>query len=373
MILLGEIMKIRNLMVGSVALVIAACETVPTVPTKHPMTELAKTQIGNPDVFLAANHVGIGATWFQSQSNGGGAGLAGVLGAAIGDAIINAIPSSRATKIANEVSESIVADDLNSSLMNALNVAKENDANGTSLNVISLVNGLDKSIDNEGKIAISVNYQLSEDASAFKVIATAEYENAEVPYVTPYTFEGKVPKSHIEGPAYSNSFVFNSSQFEQPVLTEALKVELVKSVEDSFRDEEGNLPTEGGEFKKMQKNIKKAKDDKLTKPEISVFLIQNWLKNGGTPIKKEVEQAHQFIARYLVEDFNSTVIPDLDGEDKIVDTQSNGRVVKLVGQGPLSGSYVSEPGNVTSFTTYGNAVNYSKAGRAIAKLARKKK
>ncbi|MBL4869740.1 MAG: hypothetical protein JKX72_02170, partial [Robiginitomaculum sp.] len=148
-----------------------------------------------------------------------------------------------------------------------------------------------------------------------------------------------------------NSFIFNSSQFEQPVLTETLKVELVKSVEDSFRDEAGHLPTEGSEYKKMQKGIKKAKDDKLTKPETSIFLIQNWLKNSGTPMKEEISKAHKFIAKYLVEDFNSTEIPDLNGEDKIVHTQPDGRVVKLVGQGTLAGSYVSEPGNVTSFTT----------------------
>lgn len=366
-------MKIRNLLVGAVVLMVTACETIPTVPTKHPMTEVAKSQVGNPDVHLEANHVGIGASWFYTQSNGAGAGMVGVIGAAIADAIINAIPSSRATKIANEVSESIVADGLNSSLMGAMNMGKVSSSTGNSLNVISLVNGLDKAIDNDGKILLSVNYQLSEDASAFKVTAAAKYEDTDVPYVTPYTFEGKVPKSHTEGPVYSNSFVFNSSQFEQPVLTEALKVELVKSVEDSFRDEAGNLPTEGGEFKKMQKGIKKAKDDKLTKPETSIFLIQNWLKNGGAPMKEEINQAHKFIAKYLAEDLNSTEIPSLDGEDKIVDTQSNGRVVKLVGQGALAGSYVSEPGNVTSFTTYGNAVNYSKAGRATAKLARKKK
>lgn len=355
-------MRFQTIFLGSAAVVMTACATAPTVPVKRPITAEAKAKIGNPDVNVTANNVGVGATWFMTQSNGGGAGLAGVIGAAIADAIINAAPSSRASKTANEVAETVIAEDLNDSLMAAMKAVEGGDSE-ISIRSTTLVNGLDKSLDNDGKVVLTVNYMLAEDASAFKAVALAQYEREDMPYVTPYTFEGSTPKNQKGGPLYSNSFTFNSTQFAQPVLTEALKAELVKAVEDSFRGEDGSLPTEGSEFKKMQKSIENANDDKLTKSETSVFLVQSWLADEAEPMKAEIEQAHEFIAKYLLVDLNSTEIPRLDGMDKVVETLDSGRVVKLIGQGTGAGSYISEPGNVESFTTYGNAVKYSKVGQ----------
>lgn len=356
---------------GLSSLLMTACVTAPTVPEKRPMTPQAQSQMKSPDVNLAENQRGVGATWFRTQTNGAGAGLIGVVGAAIADAIINAAPSSRANKTANEVAENIVAADLNTSLVNALEASKNDGLGAVSLNTVSLVNTYNKDLSHDGKLYMYVTYQLAEDGSAFKAVANAKYENADIPYVSPYTFEEKVPKSQIGGPLYKNSFTFNSSQFDQPTLTEALKAELVTSVEESFRDEGGNLPTEGTEFKKMQKGVEKAKDDKLTKSETSLFLVQNWLKNGGAPMKLELEQAHNFFAKYLIADLNSVDIPSLAGTDTIIETLPSGRVVKMVGQGMAAGSYISEPGNVTGFTTYGNAVNYPKIGKEAASAAKK--
>lgn len=365
-------MKIRALFLGSAVLMVTACATAPTVPVKRPMTADAKAQIGSPDINVRANNLGIGASWFQTQSNGGGTGLAGAIGAAIADAIINAAPSSRAKKIANEVAENVVAEDLNASFMEALTAAQLNGAQmkgsgEISLKTVSMVNSLDKSLDHDGKVFLSVSYMLAEDASAFKAVASAEYINDDIPYVTPYSFEKNVPKSQMGGPLYSNSFTFNSSQFEAPVLTEELKVELVKAVEDSFRGEDGTLPTEGSDFKKMQKSLEKAQDDKLTKSETSVFLVQSWLVDGAAPLKAEINEAHAFFAKYLVTDLSSTAVPSLTGIDSLLETRDDGRIVKLIGQGNLAGSYASEPGNLTSFTTYGNAVNYSSVGRDTVK------
>lgn len=364
-------MNIRIALLGATAMMVTACATAPTVPSKRPMTVEAKTKMGSPDVHVLSNDLGIGASWFQQQSNGGGAGLAGVLGAAIADGIMNAAPSSRASKAANEVAEKIVADDLNASFIEALKTAKMNDGGEMIVQSVSLVNGSDKSLDYDGKVAVSVSYVLAEDASAFRATANAQYENADIPYVTPYTFEKKVPKSQLGGPVYRNQFVFNSKQFEAPILTEDLKVELVKSVENSFRGEDGMLPTEGADFKKMQKRIEKAQDDKLKKSEISVFLVQRWLENDAADMKSEISEAHRFIAKYLLTDLKSTDVPTLSGSDDIVETTDSGRVVKLVGEGMSAGSYVSEPGNLYSFTTYGNAVNYSKVGKDQSKQSKK--
>jgi hypothetical protein len=351
-------MRINTLFVPLAALMLTACATAPSVPLKRPMTVEAKTQIGSTDLNAVANQNGMGASWFMTQSNGGGAGLGGVIGAAIADAIINHSPAKRAKNTANEVAESIALDDLNDSLMNALNAGTGASEEGVTISTISMIDGLQDSAVTDGTVVLKVNYMLAEDASAFKATATAYYEDADLPYVPPYVFEKKVPKAHRDGPVYRNDFVFNSSQFPQPVLTDALKEELVKAVEESYRDEDGNLPTEGSDFKKLQKDIEDARDDKLKKSETAIFLVQRWLENDAEPMKAELSEAHSFFAKYLVADLNATDIPAFEGTDKVVETLESGRVVKVLGSGLEAGTYISEPGNVSSFTTYGNAVKF---------------
>jgi hypothetical protein len=76
-------------------------------------------------------------------------------------------------------------------------------------------------------------------------------------------------------------------------------------------------------------------------------------------LKREVEGAHAFIAKYVTQDLNSTAVPSFEGQDQPVDT-ANGRTVRRMGAGLDAGSYVSAPAEVTSFTTYGNAIAIAK-------------
>ncbi len=76
-------------------------------------------------------------------------------------------------------------------------------------------------------------------------------------------------------------------------------------------------------------------------------------------LKAEIESAHAFAARYALLDMNQTAIPSLEGEDQLVETMADGRIVTRVGAGVLAGSYVSTPGDATSFSSYGNVASSS--------------
>jgi hypothetical protein len=48
------------------------------------------------------------------------------------------------------------------------------------------------------------------------------------------------------------------------------------------------------------------------------------------------------------------------GEDQLLETQPDGRTVRLIGANTGAGSYASSPGNVADFTTYGNTASIAK-------------
>ena len=116
------------------------------------------------------------------------------------------------------------------------------------------------------------------------------------------------------------------------------------------------LPAEGtDEFKSMTRELEEARDDKLTKAEIAIFLAREWTRDNGALLRAEIENAHAFVARYAVLDMNRTAIPSLTGVDELVETLPDGRTVRRGGPGITAGSYVSLPGDVSDFVTYGNA------------------
>jgi hypothetical protein len=105
----------------------------------------------------------------------------------------------------------------------------------------------------------------------------------------------------------------------------------------------------------MTKELEEANDDRLTKAEIAIFLAREWTKDNGALLRAEISNAHAFIARYALLDMNRTAIPSLNGVDELVETLPDGRTVRRIGPGTMAGSYVSLPGNVSDFVTYGNA------------------
>src|SRR5690606_37590150 len=147
------------------------------------------------------------------------------------------------------------------------------------------------------------------------------------------------------------------------------------SIEENSRDEAGALPAEGSDaFKAMNRELDNARDDNLTKAEIAIFLAREWTKDNGALIRSEIANAHAFIVKYAILDINSTAIPSLTGVDELVETLPDGRTVRRIGPGIMAGSYVSLPGNVTDFVTYGNAAAIAKVNeervRAIQAEAR---
>jgi len=343
------------------------CATVEPIPAKRPLNAASIQAIGKVKMSVAEINSGVEKSWFMTDSSAAGAqyGLIGGLVTGIMDAIINAGPSKRAQKAANEIAELVPSEALNASLMSALKSAVPADGTtpaGISFSEVTMTQkGLSpKPVDDVVEVATS--YTLSEDASAFRFIANVRYQSSTLKYVTPYTFKGKVPKDQLTGPLYSNTFTYQSAQLPIPVLTPELKDRLIASIQDSYKTETGAPPAaDSQDGKALAKELEAARDDKLTKDEIAIFLTRNWLSDGGALLKREIENAHAFAAKFIVHDLNYIGIPSVTGKDELVETTTGGRTVRRVGSGVVAGSYVSAPGDLTSFTTYGNATSISKA------------
>jgi len=351
-----------------VALLIAltGCVTPQTYPNKRTLTEQNAQAIGKTNIVLSENLNGIEKSWFQKDSSQAGSqyGLLGALVSGVMDAIINSGPAKRAQKAANEMAELMPAEALNASLVKQLDSqipATDATPRAVAVAGVSTVNKILKPDRVDDMLEISTSYTLSEDASTLRVIVWATYQTAKMKYVTPYTFSGSVPKSELTGPIYTNVFTYESPHLPVPTLTPQLEQRLIASIEASYQNESGVPPAvDSKEGKAMKKEVDAAKDGKLTKDEIAIFLTREWLKDGGALLKREVEGAHAFAARYIAQDLSSVTIPKFDGQDEVLETLPDQRTVRRIGAQTTSGSYVSSPGNLTSFTTYGNAVSISK-------------
>ncbi|RFB01678.1 hypothetical protein [Parvularcula marina] len=340
------------------ALLVAACSTTP-LPAKRPLSEDHLQQLATTNVVTSENVQGVKAGWFQQDSSATSAqyGLIGALVSATMDGIANAGPASRARAISDEIATVIEPEVLDRMLTAAIVKAKETDEMTTTVNYgeVSSIQKVLHSDPIDDSISVTTDYILSEDATTLKVIANVSYENKEIPYVTPFTFEGSVPKSEEEGPLYKNIFAYISDQQEIPPLTDEMKAELVEIVKASYRDEDGQLPTDGVAFKKLTRDLENAKDDKLSNGEASIFTAKKWTENDGEFLYRELAKAHDFIARYIIIDMNDTSIPSIEDEDVIVEELEDFRTITRAGGVVNAGSYVSTPGNYVGTVTFGNA------------------
>ncbi len=349
----------RNLAVSAlVALSLAACATVEPSPHARPLNAQHIETLGATSVVVTENNTGVMKSWFRQDSSAAAAsqGLLGVLiGAAI-DGIMNYTPSRRARAAANELAEVMPAEALNESLVQHFTrQIAAGDQSGVVVSDVRTVQKLTEPGVVDDALEVTTSYLLSEDATTLQISVTLTYQNAAVPYATPYTFE-KVPETELTGPLYRNTFTYSSNQLPIPTLTPELRERLIASIRENALDEQGNPPAEGTDaFKAMNKELEEAANDTLTKAEISIFLAREWTRNNGALLRAEIDGAHAFIARYAVLDMNRTAIPSLTGVDELVETLPDGRTVRRVGPGYMAGSYVSLPGNVTDFVTYGNA------------------
>lgn len=349
---------------------LAGCATTP-VPAMRPLTEANIATMGPTPVEASENNNGVEKSWFFTSTSSAGAayGLLGVLVTTVMDAIINAGPSARAQKAADEMSRLISVDELNTSLAEHLRqqIPVGAPPAGVSFqNVESAQRLMARSRPND-VVEVAVSYTLSEDASTLRVQATATYQSPQTPYHTPYHFNGSVPRSETQGPAYINTFTYYSTQLPIPTLTPELKDRLVASIENSAREANGGEPPAEGTngYRAMARELDNARDNTLTKDEIAIFLTREWLSNDGAMLHQEIERSHDFIARYLLVDLNRTAVPSITGQDELLETATDERTVRRIGEGVQAGSYVSSAGNVTNFSSYGNttAISHSNTVR----------
>lgn len=352
------------------ALSVAACVSVPQVPNARPLNASHIETLGPTPVTVSENNTGVGKAWMAQDSTAAGAsqGMLGVLFSVAFDAMMNAGPSRRAAQAADEVAEVMPVDALNTSLVEHFRrQAAAAPAAGVTVSEVKLVQRRTAPITINDNVEVATSYLLSEDATTLQVVVNLSYTNPAVPYVTPYTFEDAPPKSELGGPLYRNTFTYYSRQLPVPVLTPELRERLIASIQDSARDASGALPAEGTDaFKGMTRELEQARDDRLTKAEIAIFLTREWSKDNGALLRAEVDQAHAFIARYALLDMNRTVIPSMTGMDEVVDTMADGRIVRRLGSGVMAGSYVSLPSEVMNASTYGNSVAVAQVHRARA-------
>jgi hypothetical protein len=342
------------------ALSLAACASVPPTPNARPLNAQHIETLGATSVVVAENNGGVMKSWFRQDSSAAAAsqGILGVLVGAAIDGIMNYAPSRRARGVADELAEVMPADVLNDSLVRHFSdqIASSPTGGGVVVSDVRTVQKLTSPDAVDDALEVATSYLVSEDASTLQVSMTLTYQNADIPYVTPYTFEGAPPKTELSGPLYRNTFTYSSQQLPVPVLTPELRERLIASIRTNAVDETGAPPAEGSDaFKSMTRELEEANDDKLTKAEIAIFLAREWTRDSGALLRAEIDNAHAFLARYAVLDVNRTAIHSLNGVDELVETLPDGRTVRRVGAGLTAGSYVSLPGNVSDFVTYGNA------------------
>ncbi|MDP2258391.1 MAG: hypothetical protein Q8J89_01565 [Caulobacter sp.] len=360
----------RKVLAPLLCLSMAACATVEPVPAARPLSQASIETMGPTRLSVTGNEAGVAKSWFYTQVNGGGAGMIGAIAGAIAAAIINAAPAARAQKQANEVSEVQTVEALNESLVARMKdeAGKAPAAAGITFPEIVLTY---KSVTPgmlDDTVEVVSTYTLSEDSSVLKIVAVATYQNAAIPYKTPYTFTKSVPKSETKGPLYRNTFTYYSTPLPIPTLTPELRERLIANIRESAKDEAGAPPVEGTtEYKAMQREIELANDDKLTPNEVSLFLTREWLRDDGAMIKAEVDRAQAFVARYVILDINRTAIPSITGEDELLETSDDQRTVRRIGKGYEAGSYVCSAANVTNFATYGNTIAVAKSTVAYVK------
>ncbi len=350
------------------ALSLAACATAP-VPQARPLNAEQIAAIGPTSVAVTANNNGVAKSWMRQDSSAAGAsqGVIGVLVSAAIDGIMNYAPGQRAARQADELAEAMPVDVLTTSLADQFR--RQIPANPTPGTVVVsdvvTVQKIEAPAPIDDALEVTANYRMSEDSTTLEVVVALQYQNPGIPYVTPYVFEGSPPKAETMGPVYRNTFTYFSQQLPVPVLTPELKERLVASVEESSRDENGTLPAEDTDaFMAMTKALEEARDDDLSKGEISVFLTREWARNNGALLHAEIENAHALAARYALLDMNRTAVPSLTGVDEVAETLPDGRIVRRIGSGFMAGSYVSAPSNVTSFTSYGNTISIGRANQA---------
>lgn len=323
------------------------------VPRKHPVSAEVLPKVAAMPVVIAENKMGVGSSWTY-VSTAGATAQYGFIGGMVGgiiDAIVNAGPASRAEKAASEINQVLPTASLNGTLMTQFKDIQKSESPGMP-EPLMLKNIKEKQTEN---IKIDFNYALSEDASVLRVVALATVESKVISYKSPYSGE-----KATKGPIYTNTFTYYSDPFPVPTLSDELKKQMVEQITGRYTGADGKLPEpKSDDFKKYTKELEQANDNELSKSEASMFLIRKWTEKNGQAATNAVNEAHKVLARQILLDLRRVDVPEWSGQDRTLETLSNGRTIKIVGGALEAGSIISVSSS-GAIATWGNTQSYAK-------------
>lgn len=384
----------------SVTTILSGCATT-SVPTTRKLSFDMASQVGKTDVVIATNETGVRAAWTSAgaapTNNNyvyvppGASPLAAGIGAGIGQAIaiaiLDAAPSSRARRTANAVNSNLDDARLDNQLKQK--IAASFGGETVSFEGVNIQAFDRKSPELMDSLKIVTSYTLAEDASAVMVQADVSYASTDLVYKTPYDFGGKPPKHELTGPLYRNTFTYHSDLLEVPPMSDAVRTELVAAIQAQYEDEMSDLKSQNLKESKFDKKsakvsknrdeaLKRTEDDKMSKTERAILLVDNWRGNDSPVLMKAISDGQDFIASMLVQDLNNSTVPQFEranAKDKKreiygplgredyseIKTESSGRKVLRVDSGFYAGAYHSVPEE--GFAPYGNTFKVAEKNR----------
>lgn len=355
----------KKLILITCALVLASCASqTPPFPNKRPLTQEGINAIGKTGIVVIENPFGVSKGWHRKDNSSGASSLEAALVASIIDSIANARPAGRARKVANAVGEFVKAPDLDASLVSQftgqITPADAPVGEGITFGSVTTRQRILMPAPMNDVIELATTYTISLDASVLLVEARASYLSSALVYSTPYTFAGKVPKSERSGPVYTNTFKYYSNQIPIPAMSPELQEDLAAAITQSYQDKKGAPPAPGsGDFRAMTKYVNYARDARLAPSELAIFREREWTRDEAALLKAEIDKAHAFIAKYLLLDLNTTAVPSLTGADEVLEMLEHDRIVRRIGTGVDSGTYVSSTGEFLGNSIFGNAIMIS--------------
>lgn len=346
-----------------VAAFISGCTTQPN-PNKRPMQQATMESIKTPLPVLtqipARN--GIATTYFAQDSSAAGAqyGLIGALTTAVIDGIANANPYQVAETNANRIADTLKGDELLNQAYSALEANKKNAPAYLDL-VFSAPTPAPtkqtKTTHADG-LTINIGYVFTADMSGLNVYANVALNAKGIEYKSPYPTQGrKIAKVDKSGLVYQNGFNYYSEQLAVPVKSQADIDAKVAEIRSKAAKNGVVAKRDNPQYSKMLNEIKQAQKAEYTLDEVTTKLADQWLANNGEKLKAEIQAAHKFIAEQVFKDLTRLDIPDYNGTETILTTETDGRVIKLIGAGLDAGKVVSQPKNFVS-TSWGNVFVY---------------
>lgn len=268
-----------------VALTMAGCATASWTPVPRLLTQEQRSDLGPTMVAVVPNRHGIEMTW----TNWNYATVNSSLVTAAMSGAINSGPGAEANRIADELEAAMTSEDLNASLVQSLRrqVASEPASGSVTIQDVVEIEAFGLENSPNDTITILAQYGLSADATMLQAFFQVAYSNDAMPYVSRYT-DPRIPaRWDTGGPVYRSHFGYVSKRVVLPTGSEQLS--------DSDR--------------------RKA-------------VVALWSKDSGRLLRTEIETMHDFVARYLVQDLNYSVLPtSSDGVGVVLETLPDGRVI----------------------------------------------